>query len=100
MRDDDERQVQPLCSGFALRESGKSVRANRRDRNAAAFQDHTVVETPRRAAASIGYTVDDDVTLSGKFVEILGHQPNPALATPDHLGDSEPLAQALLNVIE
>lgn len=99
MRKLDQPQVaQPTGQRFSLGEQKKFVCDQGCGWNARIFQLHGVVDTPRRARASIGKGVDDDVASVGKLLEKIrsraGHLPSR-----DDLNTVVPLLQKVADKV-
>jgi len=67
-----KRQVaQPAGQRFSLRKRKKLISDQGSGWNGRVFQLNGVVDTPRRARASIGKRIDDDVTSAAEILEVI-----------------------------
>ena len=67
-----KRQVaQPASQRFSLRKRKKLISDQGSGWNGRVFQLNGVVDTPRRARASIGKRIDDDVTSAAEILEVI-----------------------------
>src|SRR3954470_23734710 len=76
MRHPDQWQiVDTAASSLCSRQQKKSVCNDGRCRHPAVFELYRVVDTPRRARASIGEGIDDEVTIIAQFRQAIGLGP-------------------------
>ena len=91
----DQHRMIRRAEGFLLRlRQGIEGVGDQRDREPAALLNlDRVVDTPRRAGASIAQTADDKVGLGRELVEIFFRRAllRRQFAPRDHVGDAVPL---------